>query len=398
MSEKTEKPTPKKIKDARKKGQVGQSQDLPKLLIMGSIMETMHAMLDSSMQKLQTLVFNPLQLFQQPFDYAVKSVVVNSISIMASMILLNVGFAVAMKLAGSWMQFGFLFAPEALKFDINRLNPFAALKQMFSGRKLFDLINNIIKTFVIGSILFLAIYSSLEMLIRIPHTSLNGAWNAIAIIFFKIERFSLGILLVLAAVDFFMQKYFHAKQLRMSKDDIKQEYKSQEGDPHVKSQRRSLFREIVESPPPEQLAPNRKADVVVVNPTHYAVALFYQPDTTQPDATALPIIMDKGVDDSAKKIIADARQSDIPVVRFVWLARTLYKTDIGQFIPRNTLKYVARIYQVLKQLDANAKDHTTRQADNDADHNAENTENAENPEKFDTGEGAFLQIPGLDNL
>ena len=351
MSEKTEKPTDKKIKDARKKGQVAQSQDVTKLFITAAILELVLAMVDSGMQDLETLVSVPLDLFNQPFAYAIEAALTRCMTIMVSMTAMVLGTAVIMKLAGSWAQFGFLFAPEALKLDFNKLNPMSQIKNMFSGKKLFELINNIFKAVAIATILYLFLEPTMKSLIKIPLTDLNTGWKAVSIVFIKVERACLATLLVLASIDFGMQKFFHLKSLKMSKDDIKQEYKNMEGDPHMKGHRKSLARELVEGdgPAPAKAKTNadmKEVDALVVNPTHYAVALHYRPGSTP-----LPMILHKGHDEDALELIALAKAENIPVIRFVWLARTLYKREEGQFIPRNTLRYVARIYQVIREFD-----------------------------------------------
>jgi type III secretion protein U len=123
MSEKTEKPTPKKLKDARKKGQIGQSQDIPKLLIIAVLLEVVFSMAESGMNHLQQLVAAPVSLINQPFAYSIKAVTIQCLTIAGSLIIMALGIAVLMRLAGAWIQFGFLFAPEAIKIDFNRLNP-----------------------------------------------------------------------------------------------------------------------------------------------------------------------------------------------------------------------------------------------------------------------------------
>lgn len=359
MSEKTEKATPKKLQDSRKKGQVGQSQDVPKLLIAGALLEVVLAMADDSISSLESMVATPLYLLNQPFLYAMQKVLVQCFTIAASLMVVSMGIAVIMRLVGAWIQFGFLFAPEALKLDFNKLNPFNQLKNMFSGKKLFEVFNGLVKATVLGFILYLLLMPALQSLIKIPLTDLNTAWHGIMQIFIKIERTCLMSLLVIASVDFGMQKYFYLKGLRMSKDDIKQEHKNSEGDPHTKGHRRSEAQRLAtdDSPIPQKQQSQSQssspevgeADALVVNPTHFAVALYYRPETTP-----LPQIISKGEDEDALDLIEQAKQKNIPIIRFVWLARTLYKEDTGQYIPRETLRYVAKIYQVIKDLDEDA--------------------------------------------
>ncbi|MFP8968074.1 type III secretion system export apparatus subunit SctU [Pokkaliibacter sp. CJK22405] len=347
--EKTEQATPKKIEDARKKGQVGQSQDVPKLLITAGVLEAVLSMVETGMNKLESMVSSPLTVLDQPFGYAVKAVATNCFLIMCSMLAIALGIAVIMRLAGTWMQFGFLFAPEALQFDLNKINPLNQIKQMFSGKKLFELFTNICKAAIIGSLLWFILPPAFDTLLMLPLTDLDSAWQGIAAIFVRLERVCLMLLLVLAAIDFGMQKYFHLKSLKMSKDDVKQEYKNAEGDPHMKGHRKSLARELASSDGPAKGPELGEADALVVNPTHYAVALYYRPELTP-----LPVVVTKGVDDDALDLISQAQEREIPVIRFVWLARTLHKVDEGEFIPRPTLRYVARIYQVIRELDNEA--------------------------------------------
>ncbi|MGR2741014.1 type III secretion system export apparatus subunit SctU [Billgrantia sp. Q4P2] len=353
MGEKTEKPTPKKLRDSRKKGQVGQSQDVPKLLIAAALLETMLAMVETGMASMEGLVAVPLTLLNQPFEYALRAVVIQCLTIAGSMILMVLGLAVIMRLLGSWLQFGFLFAPEALKIDFNKLNPVNQLKNMFSGKKLFELFNSLVKAIVLATLLYLLLSPALQTLVKLPLTDLDTTWKGIALLFVKIERACLMTLLVLAALDFGMQKYFHIKGLRMSKDDIKQEYKNAEGDPHTKSHRRSVAREIAMSDAPAAKPKPRleDADALVVNPTHFAVGLYYRAESTP-----LPRIVCKGMDDDALALIEQAKEKGIPVIRFIWLARTLHRERTGGYIPRETLRHVAKIYQVIRELDDEAMD------------------------------------------
>ncbi|MDW6001971.1 type III secretion system export apparatus subunit SctU [Vibrio mangrovi] len=351
MSEKTEKPTPKKLKDSRKKGQVGQSQDVPKLLIAAVIIEVVLSMVETGMGNLQNIVAAPLALMNQPFLYAAKATAIQCLTIALSMIIIVLALAVIMRLIGAWIQFGFLFAPEALKVDFNKLNPFNQLKNMFSGKKLFELFNSVVKAITLGLIIYMLISEALSTLIKLPQTDLNTSWHGLILIFTKIERTCLMVLLVIAGIDFGMQKYFHIKSLRMSKDDIKNEHKNSEGDPHTKSHRRSEARRLAteDGPPPQQKPDLGDADALVVNPTHFAVGLYYRAEETP-----LPRIVCKGMDDNALDLIAQAKAKNIPVIRFIWLARTLYKEEAGHYIPRKTLRYVAKIYQVIRELDENA--------------------------------------------
>jgi type III secretion protein U len=347
--EKTQKATPKKIRDARKKGQVGQSQDLSSLLVLAVVTEVALMLADRSMQKLGDMVLFPVSRLDVPFVRAMEETLVHAGSVLAGFTLMTVGIAIAMRLLATWMQFGFLFAPEALHPDPNRLNPVNHAKQMFSGQSLMNMFMGLVKAVFIGAVLYLITKPALGSLIGLVNGSLQNYWQGLASLFRHIMHVCLGILLVLAAVDFGLQKYFFAKRLRMSEEEVRKEFKELEGDPHVKMHRRSLAKELVEQPAGESRQVE-SADMLVVNPTHFAVALFYRPEETP-----LPQLIQKGVDADARALIERAKAAGVPVIQCVWLARTIYREEVGHFIPRETLQAVAHIYRVLRELDDEAK-------------------------------------------
>jgi type III secretion protein U len=346
MTEKTEKATPKQLRDAREKGQVGQSQDLSKLLVLLVVSEVTLGLADESVERMQRLMSLSYAGIGKPFMHTIEQVASEGLTVLISFILLSVGMAILMRLVGSWMQIGFLFAPKALKMDLNKINPFSHAKQMFSSQNLINLLLSILKATAIGATLYSTVKPSLGTLILLSNTDLTIYWHALVELFRHILRVTLGLLLVIALVDFAMQKYFHAKKLRMSHEDIKKEYKQSEGDPHVKGHRRQLAHELLNQAPTAPPRPVEDADMLVVNPTHYAVALYYRPGQTP-----LPLVHCKGEDDDALALIARAKKAQIPVVQSIWLARALYKVKAGKHIPRATLLAVAHIYQVVKQLE-----------------------------------------------
>ncbi|RBL68610.1 EscU/YscU/HrcU family type III secretion system export apparatus switch protein [Pseudomonas sp. MWU13-2625] len=355
MSEKTEQPTQKKLADARKKGQVGQSQDVPKLLIFGALLELILGLADGGIARLKALMNLPLQQIGRPFGAGVGEVLTKAGWDLLLFMLPVLGIAVAMRLIGGWVQFGPLFAPEALKLDFERLNPLNQFKQMFSSRQLFNLLNSLCKALLIGVVLYLVLPPALGDLIGLASADLDTYWQAMIALFRRLSRICLGLLLVLAVVDFALQKYFFIKGQRMSHEDLRKEFKQMEGDPHMKSHRKSLAREMLQQPAgaAADKAPVEEADLLLVNPTHYAVALFYRPQQTP-----LPRIIGKGHDAEARELIERARAAGVPVIRYVWLARTLYRSEVGQFIPRETLQAVAQVYRLLRELDDQLQEQT----------------------------------------
>lgn len=221
MSEKTEKATPKQIRDAREKGQVGQSQDLGKLLVLMVVSEITLGLADDSVDRLQALLALSFKGIDRSFAASVELIASEGLSVLLSFTLCSVGMAMLMRLVSSWMQIGFLFAPKALKLDINKINPFSHAKQMFSGQNILNLLLSILKAVAIGATLYMQVKPALGALILLANSDLTTYWHALVELFRHILRVILGLLLVVAMVDFAMQKYFHAKKLRMSHEDIK---------------------------------------------------------------------------------------------------------------------------------------------------------------------------------
>ncbi|MEN2395525.1 type III secretion system export apparatus subunit SctU [Pseudomonas halotolerans] len=348
--EKTKSATPKKVRDARNKGQVGQSQDLSSLLVLTAITEVALTQAENSMQTLEEMVAFPLHRLDVGFVRAFEETLSHAGGVLLSFTLMTVGLAIATRLVAGWLQFGFLFAPEALQPDPNRLNPVNQAQQMLSGQALISLFMGLVKAVFIGTVLYLVTMPALGSLISLVNSDLHTYWRGLASLFRHIMHICLGVLLVLAVLDFGLQKYFFAKRLRMSEEEVRKEFKEMEGDPHVKMHRRSLARQLIDQPASKETQPVEDADMLVVNPTHFAVALRYRPEET-----ALPQLIVKGVDAEARALIERAKAARVPIIQCIWLARTIYREDVGGYIPRETLQAVAHIYRVLRELDDEAK-------------------------------------------
>ncbi len=356
MSDSGEKKHPasaKKLRDQRKKGQVSQSQDVGKLLVLTAISEIALYAAQSSMQRFQQLMVLPMSSMSQPFTRALEEVLFSGLAMFFAFALLMVGVAIVMKLIGSWMQIGFLFAPQTLKLDFNRINPLNQLKQMFSAQSVINLLMSIAKAVLLGVVLYVVIRPSLGALINLATTDLQTYILALIVLFRHLLHACLGLLLVLALIDLAMQKHFFAKRMRMTQVEVVQEYKNMEGDPHVKGQRRSLAYQLANEEPKVKLPKLEEADMLVVNPTHFAVALYYRAGVTP-----LPLLVSKGTDADARQLIRQAKAAEVPVIQCVWLARTLYTQKLGASIPRETLQAVALIYRTLRELDDETKRET----------------------------------------
>ncbi|MGH8360061.1 MAG: EscU/YscU/HrcU family type III secretion system export apparatus switch protein, partial [Pseudomonas sp.] len=227
------------------------------------------------------------------------------------------------------------------------------VKQMFSAKSVTNLLMGLAKALLLALILYVVIRPSLGALINLATSDLQSYILALIILFRHLLHACLGLLLVLALIDMALQKHFFAKSMRMTQVEVVKEYKDMEGDPHVKGQRRALAQQLAQEEPKVKLPKLEEADMLVVNPTHFAVALYYRPGKTP-----LPLLVDKGTDAEARKLIDRAKAADVPVIQCVWLARTLYEKKLGANIPRETLQAVAFLYRTLRELNDEAKRET----------------------------------------
>ena len=335
--EKTEEPTPKKLEDARKEGNVAKSMELSGFIVLF----------------VATIVI--IFYFKYITDYLVgfyrfyasfigveitKSLVIKIVlQSMLNFFLLLAPLLIAIFIAAilaNVAQFGFLFTIKPLIPKFEKINPIKGLKRLFSFKTIVEGLKMTLKVaiaFGVGGWLFL------KFLKEIPKLELMSFFEqlkwfeekALIIIFAM-----LAVFLVFALIDFMYQKYTYIKSLRMSKQEIKDEYKQTEGNPEIKAKIRQLQREMAKK---RMMSEVPKADVVITNPTHYAVAIRY--DKTKDEA---PRVIAKGVDNLAIKIKEIAREYDILIVENPSLARELYKlVEVDELIPPKLYQAVAEV-------------------------------------------------------
>ena len=240
-------------------------------------------------------------------------------------------------------QFGFLFTTESLTPKMSRLSPINGLKRLFSLRSLVELAKSVLKVVTVGTAAFILIRSELHV---VPGLVLSSVVDILAFtgwVAFKICLGACGALIILAALDYAYQRWEHEKNLRMTKQEVKDEYKQTEGDPKVKARIRSIQLETARRRMMEAVP---EADVVITNPTHLAVALRF--DGTK---MAAPCVVAKGAGHVAERIKQIAAEHGVPIVENRPLARTLIKTvDIGASIPAELYKAVAQILAYVYRL------------------------------------------------
>lgn len=336
--EKTEQATPRRREEARKKGQVFKSVDLNSAVILIAGSAALFACFPYMSYKLES--FTRLYLLNRTtgdFDIAYASFLgLEVIKLMAAMIwpVFLTTFVAALLI--SYMQVGFVVSAEPLSPKLSKINPVEGFKRIFSKRALVELVKSILKVAVTGYIAYTTVRAKIDIFPLFVDMELWTMMQTMGRIVFEIAMKTGIVFLIIGVLDYIYQWYEHEKSLKMSKYDVKQEYKQTEGDPLVKSRQRQIQREAAMK---RMMSEVPKADVIITNPTHFAVALRY--DASQMDA---PVVLAKGQDYIALKIRQLAEENGIIIVENRLLARTLYSsTEIGDTVPEELYQAVAEV-------------------------------------------------------
>lgn len=343
--EKTEEATPKKKSEAIKKGQVARSKDVGLAITMVTC--TLVILLLSSMivgnLKDTMIYFLQSGMLQDINEMSIKSIVI-TILLKAGLCILPVVIPIMIAgIVASLMQTGFLLTGEPLKPKFSKLNPISGFKNMFSKKSFVDLLKNLAVVTVIGFIGFLYVRENYDKILQISNTylpSLGGQVQDLVVgIFFQVSL----VLVIIAAADYFVQFRFHQKDLRMTKQEIKEEYKQMEGDPQIKSKIKQKQREMATR---RMMASVADATVVITNPTHLSIALKYEEGNNE-----APKVVAKGADLVALKIKEVAKENDVPIMENKPLARMIYEqVDIDREVPQEMYQAVAEILAMVYKL------------------------------------------------
>lgn len=344
MSEKTEQPTAKKLRDAHQRGEVAKSTDLVTALTFAAVVGVLwfaSAPFASVMQALAELAINApshvrsktpwLLLFQQALMDGAR--VILGAALAACVVAI---------LAGAAQSRG-VFSLDPLMPKLEKLNPASGLKQMFSAQRLIELAKLLLKGVLLSIVLWFVLRDAITpalRTLRIPTDAVASigvtAWSLLM----QMCAYAAAVYLVLALADVGLQIYNFKQQQRMSKEEVKRERRDQDGDPQVKSQRRRLAREIAQG---TGNVPMAKANVVVTNPTHYAVALYYEAEVTD-----LPLVIAKGVDEHARALRKLALQHRVPIVENPPLARRLHaEVELDDCIDEAHFEAVAEVLRFI---------------------------------------------------
>lgn len=343
MSEKTEQPTSKRIRDSREKGDICKGQDIAPAATVLAFAVYALANGEHVYEVLVEMLSVPFAVMHLPFEEALAKAAPVVIGCAVEIVAPVVGLVMGVALASLLAQTGFLFAPKAAMPKLENLNPAKWFKRVFSVKNVVELLKNIFKVTVLGAICWSVFEDFMPVLFNVPQGGLAAMWTVLGRAVGEILLMSSGAFAVVAALDFLYQKYKWTQDHMMSIDEVKREYKESEGDPMVKGRRKQLAQEMLNQNTVENV---RKAKVLVTNPTHYAVALDYDKDETP-----LPVILAKGEGHLAQRMMAVAREEGIPIMRNVPLARALYRDGTeNAYIPRDLIGPVAEVLKWVQSL------------------------------------------------
>ncbi len=341
--DKTEEPTQKKRNDARKKGQVGKSQELNTafVLLMGFFMlkilwDTIYLniadytkyILSHPAQTVDTETV--IQLFLGIVELLAKT----SFPIMLAIMFIGLGI--------NFFQVGLHFNTEAMEPKLDKLNPINGFGRIFSKRALVEMLKSIFKIIVIGSALYVVLVDHVLSMPQFIFFGLENSLGQIADIIFNMAFKICGVIMVLGVLDLSYQKWQTTQDLKMTKQEVKDEFKQSEGDPQIKGKIKQKQRQMAMARMMQEVP---KADVIVTNPTHFAVALEYH------KGMVAPRVLAKGQDLVAQRIKEIGREAGVAIVENKPLARALFaSTEIGDSVPQELYQAVAEVLAYVYRL------------------------------------------------
>ena len=338
FQEKTEKATPKKREKAREEGQVARSIEVPSVLVLLAGITALYISGFFCYKNFlgilrQSFIFDSIPDFNQ--NYCI--VLAYKYILRLILILLPILGAVFLTaLVTNFFQVGFYVSLKAIEPKLDKLDIIKGFGRLFSLKSLAELIKSIVKLSVIGVVAYWAVKGEIKQLFKVHDNNTAIIFLFILKGIFKIFIWVVLVMVMVAILDYAFQKWQFEKQMMMSKQEIKDEAKQTEGDPQIKSRIRSLQHQAAKK---RLLQEAPKADVIVTNPTHLAIAIRYEPGSMN-----APKIIAKGADRIAEKIKEIAHQHDIPVIENKELARNLYKlVEIGEDVPIQLYKAVAEL-------------------------------------------------------
>ena len=340
--EKTEKPTPQRLKKARKEGQIPRTQELGTWLGVATASVLLPMTVGAGFESVQKLFVQIRSVAKNPEPAALSILMEQALTAFMTAVL---PLALAMMVVGtvaSASQGGVTFATKSMKPTLKKFNPFPGIKRMFGTQGLWEAAKALIKTAALGAVVVITSDRAQQLVSSagaLPLSAVADTFTASAILMFRVVAIT-G--LVIAVADYVVVRMKMMKKLKMSKYEITQEHKQSEGDPHMKAHRRGVQLSMSRNRMMSEVA---DADVLLVNPTHVAVALKYDA------AKGAPRVVAKGAGEVAAKLRALAEEARVPLVQDIPLARALHAScDLGQEVPPQLFTAVARVLAFVMHL------------------------------------------------
>lgn len=344
-SQKTEEPTQHRLEQAQKKGQIAYSREVNNFFVMLAL-ALMIAWIFPNLLDRVKLTLAPY--ITRPHDVPIsaaslRDILSDTFLDMGVILLAPLSIVVLLVLGAAFIQSKFLFAVERIKPKLEKISVLKGVKRLFSMRSVVEFLKGIVKISIVTVVGVIAVQDDLPRLRVLASYEVLEILGFLSALALKVMVGVCCVMFLVAILDYIYQRHEFMKQMRMSKQEIKDEYKQQEGDPHIKSKLRQIRMERARQ---RMMANVPSADVVITNPTHYAVALTY--DTSIMGA---PVLVAKGVDAVAFRIRDLAKEHDIPIVENPPLARALHAAvDLDEEIPYEHYKAVAEVISYVYKL------------------------------------------------
>ena len=343
MNEKTEKPTPTKLRKAREEGQVAHSKDLTQTILMAALMGYMLVDAPAMATRLGEMLIMPAHLMTMEFEAAFNVLLKEMARAFVALLLPFILIVIVMGLVVEMGQTGMLFAFKSLKPSGKKLNVVQNVKNMLGMKGLMEFLKSNVKIAVLSAVVYWVLSSELPTLLTLPHAGVNGVGVALVILLKSLFIQLTFAYAVIAAADFAWQRHHYMKQQMMSIDEVRREYKEQEGDPHIKQERKHLHQQMLWD---GAVTGARSSSVLITNPVHLAMAIRYRPGQDP-----LPVLLAKGEGVLARLMVKAAREAGVPILENVPLAWDLMRRGtVAQYIPQDLIVPVAEVLRVIRGL------------------------------------------------
>ena len=349
--EKTEPATPRRREEVRKKGQVAKSVDLTSAIVLLAAMLSLYFLTPTLLRTLTDLTRSyiasaaTMRIDVTTAPALMMKAILQAGAFFTPFMLILVGAATLSNVA----QIGFKFSGYPLTPRLEKLNPISGFQRMFSARAFVDLMKSIFKLFIVGLIAYLTIRSEFQRLISLSNADVWGAWAFLGNMCFTLGMRIAIAFLMLGLIDYGFQRYQFEQDIKMTKEEIRQEVKDFEGDPQIRARLRRMRRQMAIS---RMMAEVPRAAVVVTNPTELAIALQYDNEKSP-----APVVVAKGARLMAERIRELAAGAGVPIVENAPLAQVLYKSvEVGGYIPERLYRAVAEVLAYVFQIDRRSRE------------------------------------------